>query len=342
MMTSEQNRKNLYEQVSSFAVMHSNYLEKGSLLRAKLCNIHFEIDDHGCFQLHCDPIFNLLKSVYQDTQHNNLEVKNINDLYLEILYSYDDLSQNIKKYLLPVNSLFCFINFGKLTKEFIEYFDILNHPGIKLSVEDNLTFWLQEKEDYKIDKLSFYLRIRDFIMRDKFIEPEIDLMFSKDHQYFIDLASSRLKMSNNIKPSVKSLDIGIFAKAECRENNLLQGKKHNLPWSRKKVTEQIFDLLSVCQGHNLSVDQIRRGLGLINNQSAAAGVGNLEHKGYAIKTKQGNKKYWQIDQKTALDAYENYCHQPDKKYPPHIITRSQIKAIRARARDPKYQQMFNS
>lgn len=99
MMTSEQNRKNIYEQISSFAVNYSNYLQQGSLLRAKLCNVHFEIDADGYLQSHFDPVFNLLTSVYKNTQYNNLEVKNINDLYLEILFLYDNLSQNIQKHL---------------------------------------------------------------------------------------------------------------------------------------------------------------------------------------------------------------------------------------------------
>lgn len=60
-------------------------------------------------------------------------------------------------------------------------------------------------------------------------------MFGKDHQYFIDLASSRLKISNNIKSNVKSLDIEIFAEAECSKNNLLQGKNIIYPGITKKL-----------------------------------------------------------------------------------------------------------
>lgn len=98
-------------------------------------------------------------------------------------------------------------------------------------------------------------------------------------------------------------------------------------------------MLSVYQGKKLSIDQIRIGLGLTKDV-VSGGIGYLKQIGYA--TKEENDKRWQINQSKVLDDNGNYCYQPDKKYPPHIITRSQIKAILDRAYDPEYQKMFNT
>ena len=77
-----------------------------------------------------------------------------------------------------------------------------------------------------------------------------------------------------------------------------------LPWIYKGVANQVFKILCVYQHQKLSIEQIRKGLGLTSNQSVAGGIGNLFSEGYATKSIKLNIKYWQINQNKAVDSLE--------------------------------------